>query len=287
MDKRIFSSIGLGFVVLLLLLTAWKGFYTVDEGERGVILRNGAISGVAEPGLSFKVPFVDAVKYISVQSQTRSYADVLSYSKDQQTANIAISVSYRLPTDQIEEIYSSYGSADGLLTRSLDPKVFKAVKEVFGQFTAVSAIQDRGRLGVEVMAAIKASVTGPIIIDSIQIENMDFSDAYENSIEQRMLAEVDVQKIQQTAAKAKIEAEITVTNAMAQADSTLANARAQADATRLQGEAEADAIRAKGDALRDNPALIGLTQAERWNGVLPTTMVPDGAVPFLDVNPVQ
>jgi len=51
----------------------------------------------------------------------------------------------------------------------------------------------------------------------------------------------------------------------------------------LAQRAEADAIRAKGAALRDNPTLIALTSAERWNGILPTTMVPGGAVPFVNV----
>jgi hypothetical protein len=67
------------------------------------------------------------------------------------------------------------------------------------------------------------------------------------------------------------------------ADATRAQAQADADAARLRGEAGADAIRAKGAALRDNPTLIALTSAERWNGILPTTMVPGGAVPFVNV----
>lgn len=37
-----------------LLLGSW---YTVDETERGVLLRNGALVGAVEPGLSFKIPF--------------------------------------------------------------------------------------------------------------------------------------------------------------------------------------------------------------------------------------
>ncbi|NWA64220.1 prohibitin family protein, partial [Pantoea sp. B9002] len=31
-----------------------------------------------------------------------------------------------------------------------------------------------------------------------------------------------------------------------------------------------------------NQNLVELTKAERWNGVLPTTVLPDGAVPFID-----
>ena len=62
-------------------------------------------------------------------------------------------------------------------------------------------------------------------------------------------------------------------------------ADAKAYSAKVQGEAEASAIRNRGDALRDNPGLPALVTAEKWDGHLPTTMVPGGAVPFLKVNP--
>jgi regulator of protease activity HflC (stomatin/prohibitin superfamily) len=111
-----------------------------------------------------------------------------------------------------------------------------------------------------------------LIVESVQVENIDFSDAYEQSIEQRMLAEVEVQKVQQNAEREKVQAEIAVIQA-----------KAQADAVKLQGDAEAHAINARGKALRDNPALIELVQAEKWDGKLPTTMVPGQTVPFINV----
>ena len=40
---------------------------------------------------------------------------------------------------------------------------------------------------------------------------------------------------------------------------------------------------ARAKALGTNPNLVALVQAERWNGVLPTTMVPGSAVPFVSV----
>jgi regulator of protease activity HflC (stomatin/prohibitin superfamily) len=131
--------------------------------------------------------------------------------------------------------------------------------------------------------AIQKAVVGPIIVESVQIENIDFSDAYESSIEARMLAEVEVQKVRQNAEREKVQAEIAVIQAQAQADSKLAQAKADAEAITLRGNAEADAIKAKGAALRDNAGLIALTQAEKWNGQLPTTMVPDSTVPFMDM----
>ena len=43
------------------------------------------------------------------------------------------------------------------------------------------------------------------------------------------------------------------------------------------------AIEACAKALGTNPNLVTLVQAERWNGVLPTTMVPGSSVPFVSV----
>jgi regulator of protease activity HflC (stomatin/prohibitin superfamily) len=268
---------------LFALTIVGGSFYTIDSGDRGVLLRNGAVVGTAEPGLGFKLPIIDAVKEISIRSNARRYEGVAAYSKDQQTAELIISVNYRLPADQVEQIYSEYGGEEGVLTRLLDRQVYNEVKNVFGKYNAVTAINERGRLVADVQIALQNIVDGPIVIESVQIENIDFSNAYEDSIEARMLAEVEVQKVKQNAEREKVQAEIAVIQAQAQADSQLAQAKAAAEATRLRGDAEAAAIRAKADALRDNAGLIALTQAERWDGKLPTTMIPGSTVPFMDV----
>jgi regulator of protease activity HflC (stomatin/prohibitin superfamily) len=282
MNAIVGSSVAavVGLVALTVLGGSW---YTVGEGYRGVQLRNGAVVGTAEPGLGFKMPVIDSVVDISVQSQARAYENVQTYSKDQQTASLLISVNYRLPADQVEAIYAEYGGAEGVVNRLLDRQVPQAVKNVFGRFNAVTAINERGRLVNEVATALIESVKGPIIIESVQIENIDFDDGYERAIAARMEAEVEVQKVKQNAEREKITAEITVIQAQAAADSKLAEAKAAAEATRIQGEAEAAAIKAKSEALKDNAGLIALIQAERWNGALPTTMIPDSTVPFMDV----
>lgn len=274
------GSVAIGLVALTILGGSW---YTVDQGERGVMLRNGAITGVSEPGLGFKLPIVDRVVDIDVRSRAQLYEDVLAYSRDQQTAGLTISVNYRVPADQVVSVYENFGGVDQLRSRMLDRQVMDETKNVFGRFNAATAIQDRSRLVAEVQDAIQRAVSGPIIIESVQIENIDFSDAYEQSIEQRMLAEVEVQRVQQNAERERVQAEIKVIQAQAEADARVAQATAEAEAIRLQGNAEAEAIRARGAALRDNPSLIQLVQAERWNGTLPTTMVPNSTVPFLNM----
>lgn len=281
---------GTMFVGTLTGMTVLFGsWYTVDQGQRGVILRNGAVTGTAEPGLHFKTPLIESVEKVSTQSHVRSYDNkqggLAAYSRDQQTAYIRLSVNYHADPTKVAELYARYGSLDNAVARLLDPRVYEQVKNVFGRFNAITAVQERAKLNADMEKAIRDGIGAdtPLTIETVQIENIDFSDAYEQAVDARMLAEVEVQKLQQNAAREKVQAEITVTKANALADSIRAEAKAKAEATKLAGEAEADAIRAKGAALRDNPTLIELTAAERWNGTLPTTMVPGSAVPFVSV----
>lgn len=282
--RKVVGYVVAALAALIVLVVAGGSFYTIDQGQRGVILRTGKVVDTADPGLGFKLPIVDTVVEMSVQTQARVWKEVMAYSKDQQTATMALSVNYRIPADQVTAVYSEWGGEDGIVSRLLDRQVPEEVKNVFGRFNAATSIQERERLSAEVQMAIQNAVKGrPLIVESVQIENIDFSEAYENSIEQRMLAEVEVQKVQQNAEREKVQAEIKVIQAQAQADSQLAQAKAEAESIKMKGEAEAQAIRQRGQALAQNPNLVNLVQAERWNGELPTTMVPGSAVPFLNV----
>lgn len=291
----IFGSVLAVVAAVVGLTVIFGSWFTIDQGERGVVLTNGAYSYTAEPGLGFKWPIVQGVSHISVQSHKRAYGGdesgampgLASYSRDQQPADIRLSVNFRADPSKVAVLYERYGSIENAVSRLVDPKVYEEVKNVFGQYNAVTAVQERARLNADIELAVREGVgtETPIIIETVQIENIDFSDAYERSIEERMMAEVEVARRQQNLAKERIDAEIAVTQAQGRADSVLAEAKARADATRLQGEAEAEAIRARGSALAANPGLVALVQAETWDGKLPMSMIPSGAVPFLNVSP--
>jgi regulator of protease activity HflC (stomatin/prohibitin superfamily) len=274
------------FVGFVVFITVFFGsWYTVDQTERGVLLRNGALIGVVEPGLHFKLPLIDGVHKISVQQgvyRGGALDRVQAYSRDQQPAVMQVSVNYQV-TDP-SKLYVGYQTEGAALQREVYPKVTAHLKTVFGQFNAVTAIQERARLNQEVEGALQMAMQGlPITVVSVQIENIDFSNAYEQSIEARMLAEVDVQKIQQNLAREQIQAQITVTQATAAANSSRAAGQAAADNIRVRGAAEADAIRARAEALRQNQDLVKLQAVEKWNGVLPATMLPNSTVPFISV----
>jgi len=262
--------------------------YSIDSGDRGVKLRNGAVTSVSEPGFHLKIPVIESVKTISVRTATVHYPVLQAYSRDQQPAKLTASVTYHVSDADVVKIYEQYGDVESLVNRVISRQVPTQIENVFGQFNAITAVQDRTSLIQKLTDSIKKSMKDdPVIIDSVQVENIVFSDAYEKSVESRMQAEVEVQTQQQKLQQEEINAKIAVTRAQGAADSQLAQAKAMAEATRIRGQADADAIKAKATALSQNQNLIELTKAERWDGKLPQTMLPNSAVPFIDAKPTN
>ncbi len=263
-------TVGFVAVAVVAILTLFGSWYTVDQGERAVVLRLGATVGEDGPGLHFKLPWINTVHKITVQNQNRRYTKLEAYSRDQQPATLTVSVTF-MASDP-PAVYSQYGDLDGAVARLIDPRMMSGVKTIFGQYDAVRAIQERAALNNDIEAAITSAITGPIQIVSVQVENIDFSAAYEQSVEQRMLAQVEIQKREENLRTTQVEAEIARTKA-----------EGEANAIRLRGEAEGAAIKARGDALRANADLVQLQAVEKWDGKLPTTMVPGSAMPFLNL----
>jgi regulator of protease activity HflC (stomatin/prohibitin superfamily) len=257
---------------LLAVYVVFASWYQVDQGERAVVLRFGAIVGEAGPGPHLKVPFIDTVQKITVQTQTRRYQNLEAYSRDQQPANLTISVTYVVSDPSA--IYEQYGDLEGAVMRLIDPRVMSGTKSIFGTYDAVRAIQERVALNRDFNDIVASAITVPINVISVQIENIDFSEAYEQSVEQRMLAQVEIQRREQNLRTVEVEAQIARTRA-----------EGEAEAIRLRGEAEASAIRARADALRANADLVQLQAVEKWDGKLPATMVPGSALPFINLVP--
>ncbi|CDX26867.1 exported hypothetical protein [Mesorhizobium plurifarium] len=198
-SRQIISVAFAALLVLVAVIIAFGSWFTIDQGQRGVLLTNGAYTETVGPGLHFKAPWFQSVVKISTQQQ----------------------VVY----------WTCETNPDGSAKRTCRS-------------------DERGE-----MLAVEA----------------------------RMTAQVEVQKQEQTLQQEKIKADIAVTQAEGRAKSVKAEADAKAYATQVQGTAEADAIKARAAALSNNPLLVELTKAEKWNGTLPTSMIPGSSVPFLSV----
>lgn len=282
-DVKTYIKIGAAIIVLVIVLnvmTSW--FYTIGEGDRGILLRNGKFIEVVQPGLHFKLPIFDNVVVMSIRMQ-KLEVPLLTYSKDIQAASVQMFVNYHV-TD-IEKVYKNLGLS--YPDTYLLPIALNESKAIFGQFTAVDIIGKREQMSADINhAVLLRTKDSGITLDAVNIANIDFSDDYERAVEERMKAEVEVQKLNQMLSQEKINADIVRTKAQGAADSQLAQAKSYAEATRIQGEAQAAAITAKGKAVAMNPLLIQLTVAEKWDGQMPQTMLPNGATPLLDLRSV-
>jgi regulator of protease activity HflC (stomatin/prohibitin superfamily) len=178
---RLGLSVLVGLVIAYLAFGSW---YQVDQGERAVVLRFGELVGESGSGFHFKLPWVDSVRRITVQTQTKRYQNLDAYSRDQQPADLTVSVTYVV--SNASEVYAQYGDLEVAVLRLIDPRLTAGIKTIFGQYDAVRAIQERAALNNDFATAVTAAIDGgPINIISVQIENIDFSDAYEQSVEQR------------------------------------------------------------------------------------------------------
>ncbi len=286
--RTVASWAGVGVVVLAVATVVLGSWYTVNDTQRAVVLRNGAFVAVEQPGLHFKLPWIEDVVKVDMQTHTYTWTKVNAYSADQQPANMKISVTTRLEPDKVREFYNRFGGdTKAAVSRLIEPQVNKESKIVFGTFTAVRSVTQRGMLNSDITTALNNALAyDPIFkIETINVEDIDFSPEYIKSVESRMQAEVDVQKKKQELEKEKVQAELVETTAKGKANAVRQEAMAAAEAITLRGNAEATAIRARAEALAQNGNLVLLTQAEKWDGKLPTSMPPNGTVPMLNLTP--
>jgi len=272
-----------GFIGLVALTVFFGSFFTIGERERGVVLRWSKISSIAEPGLHFKLPLITSVVELPVDNRISTVEKMSAGSSDQQEAIIRASLNWRIDPSKVGEVYARFKTIENAEASYVLPRLNARTKVVFGQFTAATTFSNRAKLNSAAQADVQANLGDWFIVDGLQIEDVDFDASYAAAISQRMEAEVLVAKERQTLEREKVLAEIANTKADAELYRVKAEGDAKAHATRANGEAEAAAIKAKGDALKENPGLIQLELAGRWNGTTPSTYIGDGkgALPIL------
>ncbi len=111
------KSLAIAIGVLAVVVLPFLSYYTVNEGERGILLRYGKIVKVAEPGLGFKIPFMESVEKISTRNQAVVYQGLQAYSRDQQPAQMTVSVSFHIKPSEAGAVYTTYNTIEALKDR--------------------------------------------------------------------------------------------------------------------------------------------------------------------------
>ncbi|GLS83306.1 FtsH protease activity modulator HflK [Paraferrimonas haliotis] len=132
---------GLGVVVLFVLAAViWgaSGFYTIQEAERGVVLRFGQYIEETGPGLGWRPTFVDEVIPVNVSRVASIPANGSMLTEDENVVRVEMEVQYRI-TDAYRYLFS-VTDANESLSEALD----SALRYVIGH-TEMDDILTTGR----------------------------------------------------------------------------------------------------------------------------------------------
>ena len=291
----IFKTI-LGVAVILLGLSIFSGsWYTVNEGEVGVLTRNGRFVATVNPGLGFKLPFFDAV----YKMETRNMAlrvTTQNYSLDTQQYAAELTINYDIHSTDVEKLFKEEGIY--YAERRLQPLAINAMKDIAGKYSSQRTISDREKFGNEVFEAIKDQAsTYRIRITAVQITNIDFTDSYEQAVENAALKKAEKTKEELELEIKTVQAKTQIVQAEAQASALRAGAKGKADADLtiatanakailLEGEAKAEAARKLSAAISATPALADYERAlaaKNWDGRLPEQFVPGSTLPMIEL----
>lgn len=269
------------------VIAVFSSVYTVEEGHIGIVKRFGEAKEQTPPGLHMKIPFVDSIEEIEVRTRINSES-MPSSTKEQMPVTTQVSVNWTVQRESVLDLFKKYGGLAQFESRILDPRFRTSVKEALPKFTAEQLIQDRAEAITRIEQNLLVEMESfPVSVDNVQIENIQLPQKYIQSIEIKQtelnLAQAEKNKLE----RQRYESLQAVNTAEAEAQAIKLRAQAEAEATKLRGEAEAHAIEVKAKALANNPLIIQLTEAQKWDGRLPATMMGSdtGVVPLFNVNP--
>lgn len=267
MNAKTTTSLVLG-VVALIILIAVNPFTSVGAGERGVVLKWGAVTGeILQPGIHWVTPISGSVKTFDVRLQ-KEEVDVSAASKDLQTVSAKVALNYHLDESQVGNIWQGIGNESLVKSKSIDPAIQEAVKATTAQYTAEELVTKREAVKEEAKALLTERLKKDfILVSELSIVNFDFSAEFNKAIESKQTAVQDALRAENDLRRIKTEAEQRV-----------AQAQAEAQAIRLQSDAANNLNYIQLKALEVQSKAI-----EKWNGVLPAQMIPSGAVPFVNL----
>ncbi len=286
----------LGLVLVLCGMVA-----TVPTGHTGILTTFGRVEDkTLEAGMHVKSPFQEIV---CMDNRTQvARVELSAFSSDIQEVLVSYSMNYQIEKANAQKIYKEIGV--DYYNTVMAPRIQEVVKSVIAKYTAEDLIESRDALSLQITEALVEQLGAyNIEVVSTSVEDIDFSDAFASSVEDKVVAEQALLKAQTEQAqktmeeekaaereKIKAEAEAAVKEIQAAADAEVRKIEAaaaaeakklEADAEKYAGEKEAEANKALAESITD--ALIKYYEALGWDGKLPETVVSgtDTVLPVL------
>ena len=270
------SSI-LGIISIIVFIVVPFSFRQINTGEIAVVKRWGKAEYTKTEGTHFD--FWLGKKYEKYDIKVRQLeSQTMAYSQDAQTMNLQITIQYRIQADKALEINREFGDL-ALLESRIKSIIEDRTKSTMSSMQAMKIIENRNTLSSLVLSNI-SEVSGKYYVEIINvlITNIDFSDAFEQAVENKMISEQQQLQAEYEAKKAETEAQGRLEVAKLEAEAQLEKAKKDAEAIEVKAEAEANALKIIQDAWNEIPETVKQTMLQemaidKWNGELPETMV--------------
>lgn len=265
--SRLRWMIAVPIVLLLAIVLLVSGIRIIDSTEVGVVRTWGQISREIDAGLNLVNPISESVEKYDLRVHVRT-AEFASYTKDAQPVDAAVDYQYKLRPGEVMDVAREYGTYE-ILESKIDSVVEEKVKSVFASLSAMPLLERRSTLSAEVLDSLRdLEDLYHITFTAAVVNNIDFSDAFEASVEAKMTAEQDALRAEQEKKSALVKAEQAKEVAAINAEAAIA-----------QAEGEAEAMRIIREALHNMPdAYIQQLWIEKWNGELPTVSGTDNVI---------
>ena len=235
--------------LLITMAIVPMSFHTVETGEVAVVKYLGEAKYVRTAGTYFDLWITNKCEKYDAKVQNVEIV-TSAYSSDAQTMDIAMTLQYQIMTDKVISIAQQYGSLDVLQSR-IQSIAIEKTKSVLSSYKAMDIISDRASMSPEVEESIKSAIAEDyhVTIATVVLTNIDFSDAFETAVEDKMIAEqkqlqAEYENMTKVAA-AEAEAKAAVQKAEGEAEAKLIAAQAEREAQIEFARAEAEAIQLK------------------------------------------
>ncbi|ANB23501.1 protease modulator HflC [Alteromonas stellipolaris] len=184
-------------VLVLLAVLASGSLFVVTEGERAIVIQFGKIqrddatgdTKVFEPGLHFKLPFIDSVRHLDARVQTLDDTPDRFVTSEKKDLIVDSYVKWRI--DDFARYYLSTGGNKLQAEALLKQKVNNGLRSEFGTRTIAQIVSgERSALMNQAMeqASTSSDELGIEIVD-VRVKQINLPTEVSNSIFQRMRAE--------------------------------------------------------------------------------------------------
>ena len=242
----------------LLGIIAYLSIFTVFEIKNAIVLQFGDPKRVImEPGLNFKIPFVQNVVFIDNRILDIDAPPAEVIASDQKRLIVDAYVKFKII--DVLDFYKTLGNENVARSR-ISAIVNSRIRSVLGERPLAAVLsEDRANLMKEITALVETEVNafGISIVD-VRIKRADLPEANSEAIFRRMQTEREREAKEFRAQGAEIAQRIRST---ADKDVTIIKSQAEKKANIIRGEGDGEANRVFAEAFNTDPEFFAFFRA--------------------------